>query len=317
MTTRSGDYGGKAGHAHGSDAVLLTQPKGSRRRRVRLSAAAKARWFQRGAAALASVLPERAGAGYACPLCLRASTDIRLFTAEDVPPHRVGGRPLVLTRKGCNDFGGHQLDWHWGSALDVSAFLEGDLTEPRMVRFHCGDIATTVAITSVGRNVDVRVVDQASDKKAVAGQQDVFRSYQQENPPTLRLEFHKSKFSERRLRASVLRAGYLMGFALTGYRFLGLWNPIREHIRDPDERRLPRLVIYNGEHSSSRRVLALVREPADCRSILVGFGKWTALLPLTTGSRLFEPLLARESYSFQATGLEWPTEPTFGVSSGA
>jgi hypothetical protein len=141
----------------------------------------------------------------------------------------------------------------------------------------------------------------------------VFRTYQKENPPTLRLEFHRSKFSERRLRASVLRAGYLMGFAVTGYRFLGLWNPIREHIRDPDERRFPRLVIYGGEHSPNRRVLALVREPTDCASILVGFGRWTALMPLTKGSRLFEPLLAAESYKFRATELEWPTEPTFGV----
>jgi hypothetical protein len=172
-----------------------------------------------------------------------------------------------------------------------------------------------VEITSVGRNVDVRVVDQASDKRAVAGQQEAFRTYQQENPPTLTLEFHKSKFSERRLRASVLRAGYLMGFALTGYRFLGLWNPIREQVRKPDEPRVPRLVVYNGEHASSRRVLALLREPVDCTSILVGFGRWTALLPLTAGSRLFEPLQAPDAYNYRATGLEWPTEPTFGVPS--
>ncbi len=292
-----------------------SEPRGGRRKRARLSRETKARWFQRGAAALASILPARAGVGYACPLCLRASTDMRLFTAEDVPPRRVGGKPLVLTCKNCNDYGGHQLDWHWGNSLDVSGFLDGDLREPRTARFHCGDATTTVTITSVGRNVDVRVVDRASDKRAVADQQQVFRSYQQENPPTLRLEFHKSRFSERRLRASVLRAAYLMGFALTGYRFLGLWNPIREHIRSPDERRLPRLVIHGGEHSTNRRVLAVVREPADCASILVGVGRWTALMPLTTGSRLFEPLLAPESYNFRATELEWPTEPTFGASS--
>jgi hypothetical protein len=197
----------------------------------------------------------------------------------------------------------------------VSAFLEGDLTEERTVRFGCGDATTTVAITSVGRNVNVRVVERASDKKAIAGQQDVFRSYEAENPPMINGEFHKSKFSERRLRASVLRAGYLMAFALTGYRFLGLWNPIREHIRKPDEPGLPRLVTYGREHPTARRVLAFVREPADCTCVLVGFGKWTALLPLAIGSRLYEPLLAEESYSFQGTTFEWPTEPTFGVPS--
>ena len=237
-----------------------------------------------------------------------------MFTAEDVPPRRVDGRPLVLTCKDCNDYGGHQLDWHWGNSLDVVGFFTGELTAPCTARFICGDAATTVEITSVDTAVQLRIIGHASDEKSISGQEATLRSYREENPPTLRIQFQKSRFSERRVRASVLRAGYLMGFALAGYRFLGLWHPIREQIQKPDERRLPRLVIYDVAHPMNRRELALVHEPADCRSLLVGFGKWTALMPLTTDSRLFEPLLERESYSFQATRLEpWPTEPTFGM----
>src|SRR5687768_14898662 len=101
-------------------------------RRRRLSPEAKERWFRRGAYALRTQVREAAQAavGYCCPICLRASRDIRLFTVEDVPLRKVGGLPLVLTCKQCNDRSGHELDMHWANLDDVEAFARRELTQP-------------------------------------------------------------------------------------------------------------------------------------------------------------------------------------------
>src|SRR5690242_695485 len=96
-------------------------------RRKRLAPEVKERWFRRGAYALRTQQPVTAGVGYGCPLCLRASRDINLFTAEDVPLRKVGGVPLVLTCRDCNSRGGHQLDAHWSRMDDVEAFFRREL----------------------------------------------------------------------------------------------------------------------------------------------------------------------------------------------
>src|SRR5688572_8416805 len=94
-------------------------------RRVAISEAKKLRWFQLGAKALTATFPSAEGKGYLCPICARATTLVAALTAEDVPPRRVGGKPLILTCEPCNSEAGRQLDVHWGNLLDVESFLRG------------------------------------------------------------------------------------------------------------------------------------------------------------------------------------------------
>jgi hypothetical protein len=48
----------------------------------------------------------------------------------------------------------------------------------------------------------------------------------------MKVKFHKSKFDERLLRLSVLRAAYLAGIAVADYRWIPTWGPIRRQILD-------------------------------------------------------------------------------------
>jgi hypothetical protein len=88
-------------------------------KRIRIRRETKERWFRNGTEALVSAFPRAAGVGYVCPLCLGASQSIEAFTVEDVPPRKVGGRPLVLTCKPCNDYGGSELDVHWSNVRTI------------------------------------------------------------------------------------------------------------------------------------------------------------------------------------------------------
>src|SRR5690349_23826815 len=51
---------------------------------------------------------------YPCPICLecfdREALDARNLTLEHIPPESIGGKPLCLTCKSCNDRGGHSSD---------------------------------------------------------------------------------------------------------------------------------------------------------------------------------------------------------------
>ena len=46
-------------------------------------------------------------------------------------------------------------------------------------------------------------------------------------PQRMNVNLYKSKFSERLVRLSVLRAAFLTGVAVAGYRMIPLWDPIR------------------------------------------------------------------------------------------
>lgn len=296
----------------------MNRKRPRRARRIRISEATKQRWFDRGANALRTALPHLPpDTGYACPLCCRASTDIRAFTAEDVPPRHVGGRPLVLTCKDCNDYAGHHLDYHWANANVIEGFARGELPEPKTIRLSDSTgAAVTAELSATARNLTLAVIGEASDRAAMDAQQASFAMMSVSDRPfdaIFKINFCKHRFSERHLRLSILRAGYLLGFALTGYRFLGVWTPIRQLFRDDADERFPRLVRYDASYPTGRRLFACIEEPPDCQSFAIGFDRWTTFLPVSPTSRLWLPILAEESWSFSGTTLEpWPVEPSFG-----
>ena len=131
----------------------------------------------------------------------------------------------------------------------------------------------------------------------------------------MNVNFHKSKFDERLLRLSVLRAAYLAGIAVAGYRWIPVWDPIRRQILDSTIRdeSLSGLVRYEQEHSRDRRALGIIETPVDMRSFYIGFGRWTVFLPWERESVLYQPeKLAGQRIEFKGSAYEWPTAPTFG-----
>lgn len=85
--------------------------------------AQRERWFAEGAVALRRTLSGMGMADslpdsefYACPLCLvaygRDAFEAGMFTVEHVPPHSVGGDPLLLTCERCNSTAGTAMDSH-------------------------------------------------------------------------------------------------------------------------------------------------------------------------------------------------------------
>lgn len=92
----------------------------------RVSIATRLRWFHLGARAVRPYLTIEPGAHppplYLCPECLTLFDedsvanpkypDAERLTIEDVPPEKLGGAPMLLTCKPCNNRAGTLLDSH-------------------------------------------------------------------------------------------------------------------------------------------------------------------------------------------------------------
>ena len=83
-------------------------------------------WFDRGARALVAARPAGPEV-YCCPLCLRGfdAEHMDHLSIEDVPPRSVGGRPLLLTCRECNNKHGTELDAHAKAGRDLGEILQG------------------------------------------------------------------------------------------------------------------------------------------------------------------------------------------------
>ena len=278
----------------------------------------KQEWFNRGAHAFGQVAPKYRGLGYACPLCLGVSSSLATFTFEDVPPQSVGGRPLILTCEGCNSSSGHTYDWHWANFWTLEGFAAGDMRDPVNVRFTYEGLPSVAELSTDNGAFILKIVKKASHPESVKETERLFGEAVEikGQPEPMNVNFHKSKFDERLLKLSVLRAGYLVGIAVAGYGWIPAWDPIRRQILDstiPDVS-LSKLVHYEREHPRDRRALGIIETPIDLRSFSIGFGRWTVFLPWDRQSALYQPeKLAGKRIEFKGVAYYWPTAPTFGI----
>jgi hypothetical protein len=289
-------------------------------RRKRISRVTKKRWFDRGAAAFGSAFPHLHHVGYACPLCLRASTSLAAFSVEDVPPAFSGGRPLLLTCTKCNNEQGTRLDSHWARLLDIERFIRGEISEPLRVDMKFAGHRMAVQATAEGSTYQLRGIKAASDPAAVRGQLKALEAAHAvgETLPPFQITFTHSRFNERSARISILRAGYLMAVAVSGYRMVPGWSRIRNLIRDTNtlDDDLLNLVCLEEGQSLDRRVLADIREPEEMRCLYVGFGPWAVFIPWKPDCGLYKKEhRERQPWEFSGNSYEWPVAPSFGLDS--
>lgn len=90
------------------------------------------RWFDRGADSFARLAPKAPARIYVCPLCgngySREAIAEKVITIEHVPPEALGGKPLCLTCRDCNNNAGRGVDAHMHRRETVWAMMRGTMT---------------------------------------------------------------------------------------------------------------------------------------------------------------------------------------------
>ena len=269
-------------------------------------------WFDLGSKAFVAARPGAPNI-YCCPLCIRGfdtpSPDVMSF--EDVPPRSVGGKPLVLTCRACNNRHGSDLDSHLKAGRDLKEILEG--TRETGGRLRIGEDRVTVRGTVFGENNTIREVNGKSDPKAREAVKSFFENL------AIGSEFHfefSLKYNEWRERVAWLRVAYLYLFALLGYTFIlrKVMNPIREQFFHPDEKQVPQIIKIMTEPIPQDSIIS-ISQPAELRSFSVKLQRWMFFFPGFVDSDSFYDRLAalpeKGSISVKGKPLPFPTEPMF------
>jgi hypothetical protein len=244
--------------------------------------------FDRGALALASAAPDLPHALYACPLCLdafdrSATAPGGELTIEHVPPESLGGRPMCLTCRRCNNTAGSRLDSHMERHRTFVDFIAGAATRPIAATFTVADRqqrglvqgrSDGLLLTGVAaRNrpgADVAMIERLDD--LVSGAAEKW---------SLGVAFDE-RWESRRVNVGWLRTTYLAAFAALGYHYVA--QPglalVREQVARPDDDVIPLTVEpTRADADPIARSILLVEQPIDLRSVAVQIGRTTVLLP--------------------------------------
>jgi hypothetical protein len=202
-----------------------------------------------------------------------------VLTDEHVPPEAVGGRPLVLTCRSCNNASGKLLDEAMADEEKLRTFgkphtlgpLPGSVTFEGIrnngsIRF---DGATFVMIGDPGQNNPATLAAHThSLDRLASGSSFELRFRVRRNP--------------RRAGLGWLRSAYLAAFAVYGYRYAlqPAFGPLRAAIADPGGGFFDPVILRSPDEGALDPLIVEVTAPASlggCRAVL--FGPRLVLLP--------------------------------------
>ena len=263
------------------------------------------RWFNEGAPKLGQVL-ERLGLNdvlpsgedcYACPCCLmaypREAVGAGVLTIEDVPPKSVGGRPLLLTCKRCNNTAGSDFDSHAATQADAEDFFRGRVTgRPLPMTSHVDGIPLRGIAQRTDNGVQLFGVPKQNDPNVQAAHFEALDALVEGGIPATNYSFTiHTRFDEARARISWIRAAYLAAFAALGYSYIfrGVMDPYRKQLQQPDVELVPTHVLRDPNASPEVRRILLVDRPDELRCVAVVMGERTVFLP-----GIFEPMTSDE-----------------------
>jgi hypothetical protein len=271
-------------------------------------------WYSQGVAAFRRARPG-APAVYPCPLCIRGFTTPSALTLEDVPPKSVGGKPIVLTCRTCNNTSGHLLDSHVRSGRDLKEVAEGKRDAPiRLTLF--GQTINALARFSRG-SISIAGTPKRNDPKTHKALFDELNRVATSATSWDITITVPSRYSPQRESIGWLRVAYLYVFAALGYQWVMRpeLDPMREQFRKPDVRLVPG-VIRRTDAASPGDGISFVYSPRALRSILVRLGANLYFFPnFNEASDFYERLAAQQQVSarIQIEGLHMnlPTKPLF------
>lgn len=295
------------------------------------------RWFDDGASKLRAVLDRLDLADklpanqdyYACPSCLvaypREAVAAGLLTIEDVPPKSVGGRPLLLTCKRCNNTAGNSFDSHAATRAQADDFVRGRVTSrPLPMTSYIDGIPLRGTAQWTDSGIQLFGVPKKNDSRVQAAYFEALDGYVESGNSKLNHSFTiHTRFDEARARISWIRAAYLAAFAALGWGYIlrAAMDPYRNQLRNPDTMTLTTYVFRDYDAAPDARRILIVDRPDDLRCVAVTLGEHMVFLPGIFNPKTCDELA--EAFASKREGgdrltvhldgkmVPWPRWPTY------
>ena len=265
-----------------------------------------------------------------CPLCItangfrafrRLADDQRLLSVEDVPPEKLGGRPLLLTCKDCNNRAGHRLDAEAVKVERISRTLTGTGTGLTRARLGMDGISINVEFGSRPGEFAIFGCPAHTSPKAQAAFFDAVERVVTSKAPGWQMQLRfPHPIDARRAALSWLRSAYLAGFAKFGYRLIlgRAYGPLRESIRNAEAGPWDGFLMVDRELQRDEKLIIIIARPTELAGgLLVQMGHHVVALPGPNDVDFYRRLssASRDSaggrLNWEGTVYPWPKGPEF------
>ncbi len=206
---------------------------------------------------------------YLCPLCLCAFNinaikgNNPILTIEHCPPKSMGGKPLVLTCKECNNSFGTKSDIHLLNTINKEPFLNMELNSTMEMDFKFGEMPIKGAMELIGGNKLLIKFKSNSNPYHLPKIEELLRGKKGE----FKFQFATPKRDV--MKKATMKSAYLYMFSIFGYSFVLDKNikKIRESLLSNTD-----LVPYNviGDNLPDEEIgLSIINSPTELYNYLL------------------------------------------------
>ena len=258
-------------------------------RRKQTSKEKREAFFQRGVEAYTRISTET-GEIYPCPICARGfdrdALDRRLLTLEHVPPQSMGGKPVCLTCKECNNTAGHAFEFAPAQLQKVIKLAEalgqgkGKFEGPLTMTVDGHAVRGSATIDEGG--VKFRVIEENNSPADLAAQHRHMQKLVEEGSTGIEYKLSTTfKATPRQVFLSNLRAAFLSAFAILGYRYA--LHPsleiVRRQILEPEKEIIPQVASGKFEGGEDAPVPMVYYMDKPVEGIVVRLPSTMVVLP--------------------------------------
>lgn len=275
----------------------------------------KQEWFDLGAAAAERLFGRPVG--YVCPLCVHAFPSTALLSLEHAPPESIGGKEVCLTCRQCNNSAGSSVDGQLALARERRDWSRGDSSKRQRATLDVGgnrvrfDLERTPDLVTTLHSLPL----QNNPVESLAFDEALKRALDDAGEAGIKYRFRP--IDDRHVRVSLLRAAYLVAFAVLGCRYAlrTELKPVRQQIANPDDDVLGDRYCTGRPYMRAGRRIAQITSPS-LEGLVVHIDDALVFLPLRDGT-IYDRLDARKIWPprrnflqrVALNNLEWPTRP--------
>lgn len=214
-----------------------------------------------------------------CPLCLSLYNRVGLndevdspLTLEHVPPGELGGKPVILTCKDCNNKSGTRIDSALIEFLKVKPFLDGKVGSSIRVpkatlNYEGGKIVTSAKLTLR----DTNKFEFLFNINKGEHRHNQFEQLHTKQGHSLDFKFHSP--SIKFVQIALLRIAYLKLFQKFGHGFIltNVYNGVRQQIINPESNTLDGFGVMKPDTTNAPEGIYINRQPENLKAFIVVF----------------------------------------------